>query len=85
MPKKKLKPNLPVVTDLAREEVDVVRALIRDPKTNKVIGVADTFDRIIPRDRNGVVELSTSFDNLGKKLSEIDKKDVRFKRLVWPN
>jgi hypothetical protein len=82
MPAKKLKSNIPEVTDLAREDVEVVRGLLRD-KQDKVIGTSETFDRILPRDRNGIVEITTSIDNFGKKLSEIDSKELNFKRLVW--
>ena len=82
MPAKKLKSNIPTVSVLAREEVEVVRGLLRD-KQNKVTGTAETFDRILPKDRIGIVEITTSIDNFGKKLSEIDTKELNFKRLVW--
>ena len=78
MPKLK-KP--PVVTDLAPEDVILTQSLIRDPKTNRVIGLGN-FDRFAPADNVGLVQLTTSVANYGKSLSEIDMKEIKFRRLV---
>lgn len=83
MPAKKLKPKLPTVTDLAREDVDVALGLVRDEK-KKVTGISNTFNRFLPADRNGVVEVCTSVENFGKTLDAVAREDLRFKRLVWP-
>jgi hypothetical protein len=82
MPKKKLKPNLPVVTDLPAEDVELALGLLRDDK-QKVKGISETFNRFLPKDRNGVVEVTTSVNNFGKTLSTVPVAQLRYKRLVW--
>lgn len=78
MPKLK-KP--PVVTNLAPEDVILTQSLIRDTKTKQVTGLG-AFDRFAPADGVGIVQLTTSVANYGKNLSEIDMKDIKFRRLV---
>jgi hypothetical protein len=83
MPAKKLKPKVPTVTNLAQEDVEVVQELLRDVNTNKVTGKTDTFNRFVTKDRVGIVEVTTSVTNFGKKLSEIPASELNFKRLVF--